>query len=69
MEQISSWRGFDRNNLLLNANAQAESVLAETVELEGARFLFEVGHKDAATFFCDKIGDKGMELRKEFLHL
>ena len=46
-----------------------EPVLCEAIWLEAARSLFEAGNRDAANHFCDKIGDKGLELKKEFCHV
>jgi len=55
--------------LLHHLDNSAEPVLSEAIWLEAARFLFEAGHRDGANYFCDKIGEKGAELKKEFYHV
>ena len=43
-----------------------EPVLSEAIQLEAARFLFEVGHQSGADHLCNELGDKGIELMSEF---
>jgi len=46
-----------------------DPVLCEAVRLEGARFLFEVGHVTAGQHYAALIGDKGTELMSEYPQL
>ena len=63
---LGQYRGLAAR-LLYHLEEQADPVLREAIYLEAARYLFEVEHRGGAYYFCDKIGDKGEELKKEFL--
>ena len=64
---LGQYRGLAAR-LLHHISEAVDPVLAEAIWMEAARFLFEIGHRSGAIYFCDKIGKKGEELKQEFYH-
>ena len=40
-----------------------DQVLEEAIMMETAKMMSEIGMKTAFSYYCDKLGRKGMELR------
>ncbi|XP_076467443.1 WD repeat-containing protein 11-like [Babylonia areolata] len=73
VEMLYSMRCFDRAALFIEAclqfgalaNTEETGPLFEAVFLEYARFLINLGHGKAASYYCSLAGDKGAQLYKE----
>ncbi|XP_059139612.1 WD repeat-containing protein 11-like [Physella acuta] len=73
LENLYSMRNFDRAVLFLEAcqefsllrQSEQTQSLIEAIYLEYARYLINLGHGQAAEYYCLKAGDKAEQLLKE----